>query len=106
MGTLRADAKIADVMLVLRKNRDEAAKTMAAEECLALYKQGTHPARLPNRRLYWAVIAGQAVAKKDAAMLRDAIQATRAILGPEPNEREARMLEDLEARLKEIEPAK
>lgn len=106
VATLRADATVSDMMQVLRKNRDEAAKGLVAEEFLALYGKGTHPGRPGNRRFYWAVLAGQAVAKKDAPMLKDAIAGLRALAGPEPSGREAQQLTELEARLKELEAAK
>jgi hypothetical protein len=103
---LRADATVSDMMQVLRKNRDEAAKSLVAEEFLALYAQGTHPARPGNIRFYWAVIAGQAAAKKDVSMLKAAIAGLKAAAGAEPVGREAQQLKELEERLKEIEAAK
>jgi hypothetical protein len=106
VGTLRADSTVSDMMQVLRKNRDEAARNMVAEEFVALYRKGTHPARAGNRRFYWPVVAGQAVAKKDAAMLRDAIAGVRAVAGAQPSPRDAQQLKELEERLKEIESAR
>jgi hypothetical protein len=106
VAVLRADATASDMIQVLKKNRDEAAMKMVAEEFLALYRKGAHPTRFMNRRLYWSVISGQAVEKKDAAMLKDAIGAIRAIAGAEPGPREAQMLTELEDRLKELEAAK
>jgi len=106
VATLRADATVSDMMQVLRKNRDDAAKSLVAEEFLALYKRGTHPGRPGNRRFYWVVVAEQAVAKKDAPMLKDAISGLRALAGAEPAGREAQQLLELELRLKELEAAK
>jgi hypothetical protein len=106
VGALRADGTVSDMTAVLRKNRDEAAKNLVVEEFLGLYGRGTHPARPGNRRFYWTVLAGQAVAKKDAKMLRDAIAGLRAVAGAEPSERETQQLKELEERLKELEAAK
>jgi hypothetical protein len=106
VGVLRADATVADMMQVLRRNRDDAAKRLVAEEFVALYRAGTHPGRTGHRLPYWTVLAGQAVAAKDAAMLRDAIAGLRAIHGPEPSPRAAAQLAEMEKRLQEIEAAK
>ncbi len=106
MGALEADATVSDMWQVLKKNRDEAAKSMIAEEFLALYAKGKHPARPGSRRFYWTVLAGQAVAKKDAAILAAAIDGLRAVAGAKPSEREAQQLKELEEKLKEIAPGK
>lgn len=106
VGVLRADSTVGDMMQVLRKNPDEATKSMVAEEFLALHKTGAQPARPANRRFYWAVLAGQAVAKKDAAMLKEAISGLRAVASAVPSEHEARQLKELEERLLELEAAK
>lgn len=106
VGTLRADSTVSDMAQVFRKNRDDAARNLVAEEFLALYRKGTHPARPGNVRFYWAVLAGQAVLKKDAPILKDAIGGLRAAAGAEPSEREAQQLKELEERLKELEAAK
>ncbi len=106
IGTLRADATVSDMQAVLRKNRDQAAKDLVAEEFVALYRKGTHPGRASSRRFYWIVIAGQAVAKKDAAMLKDAIAGLRAAHGAEPPPHVAKQLEELDGKLKELEAAK
>jgi len=106
VGTLRADSAVSDMGMVLKENRDEAARDMAAEEFVALYKKGTHPARAANRRLYWQVLADHAAAAKDAAMLKDAIAGLRAALGEEPPPKAASRLQELEAKLQELEAAK
>jgi hypothetical protein len=106
VGTLRADATVTDMLAVLKKNRDQAAKDLAAEEFAALYRKGTHPARPLNRRFYWQVLAEHAAGAQDAAMLRVAIEQLRAAAGAEPPERLARQLKDLEAWLKKLEAAK
>lgn len=106
VGVLRADSTVADMMLVFRKNRDEAARNLVAEEFVALYRKGTHPGRAGNRMWYWTVLAGQAVVRKDAPMLKDAIAGLRAVGGAEPPPRAAQQLKELEERLKELEPAK
>jgi hypothetical protein len=106
MGTLRADATVADMEAVLRKNRDQAAKDLVAEEFVALYRKGTHPGRAANRRFYWPVIAAQAVAAKDAAMLKDAIAGMKAVHGAEPRTRVADQIAELEETLKKLEAAK
>ena len=104
--TLRADTSVSDMMQVLRKSRDEAAKNMIAEEFLALHAKGSHPARPGNRRFYWTVLAGQAVARKDPKILKDAIGGLRELAGATPSEREAQQLKELEERLKELEAAR
>lgn len=106
VGTLRADAAVSDMEMVLKKNRDEAARDMAAEEFVDLYKRGTHPARAANRRLYWQVLADHAAGAKDAAMLQDAIAGLRAALGDEPPPKALDRIRELEAKLKEIEAAR
>lgn len=106
IGTLRADATVSDMQAVLRKNRDQAAKDLVAEEFVALYRKGTHPGRASGRRFYWIVIAGQAVAKKDAPMLKDAIAGLRAAHGAEPPPHVAKQLEELDGKLRELEAAK
>lgn len=106
VGALRADATVSDLTLVLKKNRDDAAMKMVAEEFLALHGKGTHPARLANRRFYWTVLAGQSIQRKDAKMLRDAIEALRAVAGPEPADRDAQKLKELEEIVKGLEAPK
>ncbi|HEX5137177.1 MAG TPA: hypothetical protein VFY93_09405 [Planctomycetota bacterium] len=106
VGALRADAAVSDMGLVLAKNRDQAARDMAAEEFAGLYEKGTHPVRAANRRIYWGVLADHAAAAKDAPMLKDALAGLRAALGDEPPQRALDRLRELEARLKELEAAK
>jgi len=106
VGALEADATVSDMWQVLKKNRDEAAKSMIAEEFLALYAKGKHPGRPGNRRFYWAVLAGQGVARKDAALLGAALEGLRAVAGATPSEREAKQLRELEEQLKGIATAK
>jgi hypothetical protein len=106
VGTLRADATVADMEAVLRKNRDQAARDLVAEEFVALYRKGAHPGRVSSRRFYWPVIAGQAVAAKDPAMLRDAIAGMKAVHGAETPPRVAEHIAGLEATLRELEAAK
>jgi hypothetical protein len=106
LATLRADATASDMRQVLGKNRDDAARKMAADAFLELYAKGAHPARLANRRVYWAVIAGQAVQGKDAAMLKAAIDGLRAVAGAEPAPREAQKLKELEEVLRQLEAGK
>jgi hypothetical protein len=106
VGTLRADSAVSDMSQVLRENRDQAARDMAAEEFVELFRKGTHPARLGNRRLYWQVLADHAAAAKDAAMLKDAIAWLRGTLGDEPPPKALGRIQDLEAKLKELEAAR
>ncbi|MCK6459101.1 MAG: hypothetical protein L6Q95_04320 [Planctomycetes bacterium] len=106
VGTLRADATVSDMQAVLAKNRDQAARDLVAEEFVALYRKGTHPGRAAGRRLYWAVLAGQAVARKDAAMLKDAVAGLKAVHGAEPPGKAAEEIAELEAKLRELEAAK
>ncbi len=100
VGVLRADSTVSDMMQVFRKNRDEAARNIVAEEFVALYRKGTHPGRAGNRMSYWTVLAGQAVARKHAPMLKDAIAGLRALGGADPSPREAQALKELEAAAK------
>jgi hypothetical protein len=106
VGTLRADATVTDMLAVLKKNRDEAAMNLVAEEFVALYRKGTHPGRAVNRRSYWPVIAGQAVAATDATMLKDAVAGLKEVHGAEPPPNAAARIAELEALLKELEAAK
>ncbi len=106
VGALKADATVSDMWQVLKKNRDEAAKSLVAEEFLALYAKGKHPARRGNRRFYWNVLAGQGVARKDPAILGAALEGLRAVAGATPSEREVQALRELEEKLKELAPAK
>jgi hypothetical protein len=106
LGVLRADATASDLIQVLKKNRDDAARKMVAEEFLKLYGKGTHPARLMNRRFYWTVLAGQSVQKRDAAMVKDAIAGLRVVAGPEPSPKDAQQIKELEEGLKALEELK
>lgn len=106
VDTLRADATVMDMVAILKKSRDQAAKDLVAEEFLALYRKGTHPGRPASLRFYWPVIAGQAVATKDRAMLKDAIAGIKAVHGAETPPRVAQQIPELEARLKELEAAR
>jgi hypothetical protein len=97
---LRADAAVADTIEVLRKHRDAETRAQAAEEFLAFYRKGTHPAKAGNAHAYWSILADHAVAAQDAAVLRDALAGLRAAGAP------GAKLEELAAKLKELEAAR
>jgi hypothetical protein len=106
VGVLRADSTVSDMRAVLAQNRDQAAKDMATGEFVALYGKGTHPAHVANRRAYWPVIADLALARKDVAMLKDAIAGLKEAWGTEPSQRAAGRIRDLEEQLKALEASK
>jgi len=106
VGTLRADSTVRDMLLMLASNRDDAARKMVAEEFVGLYRKGTHPARIANRQQYWRILADEAVATKDAAMLKDAIAGLRAACAAAPSPRVAERLKELDERLRELEAPK
>lgn len=103
---LRADGTVSDMMLVLKKNRDQAAQDLAAEEFVALYRKGTHPARAANRLLYWRILADHAADAKDASMLKHSIAGLRDAAGAQPSQRTLGRIRELEDQLKALEASK